>query len=48
LIAAIGVAAGIYMAEYIRKKHGLPTFFAKLLSTPELDRDNKPGESEKK
>lgn len=35
-----GVLLGIILAEYIRRKYGCSTFYAKLMHTPDLD-DNK-------
>jgi uncharacterized membrane protein len=40
IITAIGMYLGFRLAEYIRKKYGLLDFFAKLLSTPELEEKN--------
>ncbi|WP_133406516.1 hypothetical protein [Parashewanella tropica] len=36
-VSAIGFIAGIFWAESIRKKHGIITFHAYLLSTPEIE-----------
>jgi hypothetical protein len=40
IISIIGLYLGFRLAEYIRKKYGLVDFFAKLLSTPELEEKN--------
>ena len=40
IITAIGIYLGFRLAEYIRKKYGVVDFFAKLLSTPELEEKN--------
>lgn len=37
LLLIIGVLLGIWVAETIRKKHGLVHFFSRLIATPELD-----------
>jgi hypothetical protein len=41
IITAVGIYLGFRLAEHIRKKYGLIEFFAKLLSTPELEGKNK-------
>jgi uncharacterized membrane protein YeaQ/YmgE (transglycosylase-associated protein family) len=37
LLGAIGIVAGILLAEYIRKHYGLVSFFSRLSSTPDID-----------
>jgi hypothetical protein len=32
-----GILAGIYLAEYIRKKYGCSNFYSKLMNTSDLD-----------
>lgn len=36
-IAILGVYLGVHLAEYIRRKHGLESFFSKYLFTSELE-----------
>jgi NO-binding membrane sensor protein with MHYT domain len=37
IVTVFGIFLGFKLAEHIRKKYGLDTFFGKLLSTPELE-----------
>jgi len=37
LIEGCGILAGIYLAEYIRKKYGCSNFYSKLMNTSDLD-----------
>lgn len=36
-IAVLGMILGFQLAEYVRRKYGLESFFAKLLFTSELE-----------
>ena len=36
-LLALGVIAGTGLAEWIRRKYGLETFFSKIYGSPELD-----------
>ena len=38
ITTAAGVAGGVLLAEYVRKKHGLSAFFGRLLSMPEMEK----------
>jgi len=38
LIIAIGAIAGICLAEYIRRKIGLSTFFSRIYGSNEMDK----------
>lgn len=38
--SVVGVALGIVIAEYIRKRYGLDNFFGRLLATPDIDGGN--------
>ena len=40
IIAVIGVAAGIFLAEIIRRKYGLDNFFGRRYATPDIDGKN--------
>lgn len=40
LLSVIGAVVGISLAEYVRKRHGLDNFFARLISTPDIDESN--------
>ncbi len=37
LISIVGIALGIWIAETIRKKHGLSHFFSRIMASPDLD-----------
>ena len=37
LLLVTGVIAGTILAEWIRRKYGLETFFSKIYGSPELD-----------
>jgi len=39
----IGVIAGIIIAEYVRRKIGLETFFGRIYGSNEMDKKNKKG-----
>ena len=39
IVTVLGMALGIWLAEFTRKKWGLDYFFGKLLSTPEVEED---------
>lgn len=43
-LAGIGVVAGIIVAEYIRRKIGLETFFARLYGPNEMDETKETGD----
>ena len=38
LILIAGVAGGIWLAEFIRRKYGLDTFFARIYGPDEMDK----------
>lgn len=40
IISALGLFLGFQLAEHVRKKYGLDTFFGRLLSTPELEEND--------
>lgn len=37
LLLILGIALGIWLAESIRKKHGLSHFFSRIMASPDLD-----------
>ncbi|HEX7906298.1 MAG TPA: hypothetical protein VF487_20630 [Chitinophagaceae bacterium] len=37
ILLLIGIVAGIWFAERIRKSHGLSTYFSSLSETPDID-----------
>ena len=37
IMEGCGILAGIYLAEYIRKKYGCSNFYSKLMNTSDLD-----------
>ncbi len=37
IIALIGFAIGVMLAEYVRKKYGLDIFFGRLHGSPDID-----------
>jgi hypothetical protein len=37
VLLVLGAIAGTILAEWIRRKYGLETFFSKIYSSPELD-----------
>ena len=40
-VLALGAIAGTVLAEWIRRKYGLETFFSKIYGSPELDEQEK-------
>src|SRR5688572_9106062 len=48
LSVAIGIFLGIWIAERIRKRHGLTHFFSQISASPELDNLNQTAEEEEK
>jgi hypothetical protein len=40
LLSIIGAVLGIWLAEYVRKTYGLDNFFARLISTPDINESN--------
>lgn len=40
LITIAGVTSGIALAELVRKKYGLDSFFGRLSATPDIDGEN--------
>ncbi len=40
LITIFGIIIGIVLAELVRKKYGLDSFFGRLLATPDIDGEN--------
>lgn len=39
-LSFLGIVAGIFLAEFIRRKYGLDNFFGRTLATPDIDGSN--------
>src|SRR5882724_3349898 len=47
-VFGIGVIAGIIIAEYVRRKIGLETFFGRIYGSNEMDKKNNKGKKERR
>ena len=45
VLLVTGGVTGIILAEYIRRKYGLETFFARIYGSNEMDEKNKPNDT---